>query len=92
MPIDRITYPGENTRFHPLDEYPTDSEGFPVHRVDEEAPEMRTATTQTSQSVRETIELTAIERQAIQAEVVALSPGAQPDESGSYPRDGDYEV
>jgi len=72
----------EDTRFHP-DGPETDSEGFPL---DTETAEQPNQAQSASAQVQEQVAITT------EAEVVALSPGAMPDEKGSDPRDGSYEI
>ena len=79
----------EDTRFHP-DGPETDSEGFPL---DTETAEQPNQAQSASAQVQEQVAITTDEeKKALQAEVVALSPGAMPDEKGSDQRDGSYEI
>jgi hypothetical protein len=79
----------EDTRFHPVGPE-TDSEGF---LLDTETVEQTNQAQNASVQVQGRVEtITDEEKYALQAEVVALSPGAMPDEKGSNPRDGSYEI
>jgi hypothetical protein len=85
-------FPGEDTRFHPLNEEHTDSEGFPEIE-DPNAGDTVAVSEVVAAKVAATLPVLSPEdRAAIQLAAHSLSPGAQPDEMGSDPRDGKYEI